>query len=913
MTRLALRLIALATPALDRESVIGDTIERFADLRASAGPSAARRWLWREVARVLRDAPRHRLAARSPRPAAVRARKAPLLSSLWQDVRYALRWFGRSPGFTAVAVLTLALGIGANTAMFAVVHAVVLKPLPFPNADRLMLVHLLMLGLEPGQESVYREMVWSYPKYQTLLEVQHVFDDTALFTSRTYSLSDGDEPEQVRGEVITDRYLPVLGITPTLGRAFTADEAHRPGADPVVVIGDGLWIRRYGGDAGVLGRRVQIGGVTHTIVGVLPRGFRGLNGNAEIWTPLAVSEAGNMEGRQNHSYMLVALRDASVAAEAAAAAVRVYGAQVDETNPGPPVHATARSLHDSRVDTDLRRLSLVVLGAVGFVLLIACVNLTNLLVARAVARHREVAIRVALGAGRFRIARQFGIESLLLSGAGAGAGLVVATGLLAIAGAVLPDPDVFLQSSVFPGTQRMTGAAGLTRIGAGMIRLDAATLAFTAGVTLVTALLVSILPAFQASALRPSHVLRAAGGTSTARGLGGFGSRAVLVAAEIAIALVLLAGAGLMLRSALHLYDTNIGADPTNVLTAAVDLPGARYSPESGARLQETLLYAVLALPGVESAGWGFCVPVSGGCNGTLASFPPQPRGEGNPLVGVTWISPGYVDVLRIPVIAGRNFTEHDRAGQPWVVLVNDTAARTFWPGETAIGKRIAIGMGGFGGNGAEIVGVVADVRYRAIETAAAPDVYLPLAQSYRGRMQLVVRSRLDTPSLVAAIGRGVRALDPALPLVGVTIKTMAERVGDAMWRTRVTAWLLSAFAGLAVLLTAIGIFGVMAQAVTQRTPELGLRMALGAERRDVLVLVLRRAMLVTGAGLALGVVGAWALTRLIGALLYHVTPTDPATLAIVAAALGVVSLTAAYIPARRATRIDPTVALRSE
>jgi predicted permease len=434
----------------------------------------------------------------------------------------------------------------------------------------------------------------------------------------------------------------------------------------------------------------------------------------------------------------------------------------------------------------------------------------------------------------------------------------------------------------------------------------------------LTATAVSVLPVIHASRARPWHVLKQTGGAATPRGARGFGSRAALVAGEIAVALVLLAGAGLMLRSALLLQRTPLGADPTNVLTAELELPGARYTPERGRELQHTLLEGIRAIPGVDAAGWTFCVPVSGRCNGTLAWFPPQPqRGPGqDPLVGIGWATPGYFEAFRIPVLEGRHFTEQDREGQPRVVLVNETAARTFWPGESAIGKRLGLGQGGFH-EGAEVIGVVADVRYRSLEGAAGaepgPFVYLPPAQSYRGRLHLVVRSRVEPRGLIAALGREVRDLDAALPLVGINIKMMDERLADAMWRTRVTAWLLSALAGLAMLLTAMGVFGVMAQTVAQRTPEFGVRMALGAERRDVLGLVLRRAVVVTAVGVGLGLAAALALTRVLSALLHGVTPTDPATLGGVAAVLSLVSLAAAWLPARRAARIDPLRSLREE
>jgi predicted permease len=568
-------------------------------------------------------------------------------------------------------------------------------------------------------------------------------------------------------------------------------------------------------------------------------------------------------------------------------------------------------LYDSRVDADLRRAVLIVLGAVGFVLLIACVNLTNLLVAKSIARSREVAIRMALGASRARVARQLMIEGLLLAGGGGLAGVAVASALLLAAGTLLPDAGVFFRTPITPGTPRIAGAAGLTRVGAGMIGLDVVTLAFTAGVVILTTVLVSVLPAFQASGVRPVPTLKVAGGHTT-RGFGRFGSRAILVGTEIALALVLLAGAGLMLRSASRLQHTSIGVDPENVISVQLDLPSARYDAGTGPLFHETLLERVRGIPGIEAAGWGFCMPVSGGCNGTRIWFPPPPQPEAGRtrLVGIAWATAGYFDALGIPILEGRNFTENDRVGRPKVALVNRTAARTYWPGESAVGKRIAVGQGGFQ-DGADVIGVVADVRYRTLETAAGPDVFLPLGQSYRANMQLVVRSGGGTRGLAPAITREVRNLDPNLPIRSV--KTMDERIDDAMWRTRVAAWLLSAFAGLALLLTAIGIFGVMAQMVVQRTSEIGIRMALGARRGDVLRLVLGRAAVVTLSGLIAGLVGALAVTRVLATLLYEVTPTDPATLVAVSVLLGGVSLVACYIPARRAISVDAVSALKSE
>ena len=838
------------------------------------------------------------------------------MSAIWQDVKYSLRLLARAPGFAAVAIATLALGIGANTAMFAVVNAVMLKPLPFTDADRLMLVHMLVPDREAGL-GVFRESVWSYPKYRTFLEVQNSFEDAALFAGRDYTLAGDGDPERVRGEVVTDRFPEILGITPILGRTFTYDEANRAGAQRVAMIGYGLWTRRYGADPAILGRSIQINGTPYTVVGVLPSGFRGLIGAAQIWTPLAVLEGSQLTERQSHSYTVVARRRADVSEEAAIAAVRVHGGQVDAqyrdgAGPGGAWGATANSLTASRVDVDLRRASVIILGAVGFVLVIACVNLTNLLVAKAIGRRREVAIRTAIGASRARILRQFAVESLLLAVLGALGGLAVASALLLVATALLPDPDVFFRTAIAPGVQRITGASGLTRIGASMIGFDATTLLFTCGVTVLTAAVVGLLPALHASSLRPSDALKTGTSGAGTRGFRGLGTRAGLVSTQIALALVLLTGAGLMLRSAARLHDTPTGVEPEHVLTVRFDLPRATYTPEKGISFYEQLVERARALPGVESVGLSDCPPVSGGCNATSIWFDGQPRrGAGyDPIVGVHWATTDYFSTLGIRLLRGRHFTSADRMGQPRVALVNEAAARTFWPNADPIGRTIAVGQGGFH-TGAQVIGIVTNVRYRTIETAATPDVYVPLSQSYQARMRMFIRGRIDSGDLVSGLNRELRALDPNLPLSEV--KTMEERLGDAMWRTRVSAWLLSAFAGLALLLTAIGVFGVMSQSVAQRTSEIGVRMALGAQTRDVLGLVLGRAMIVTGAGLLIGLAAALALTRLLTAFLYEVRASDPITFITVVVLLGSVALVACYLPARRATRIDAVSALRAE
>jgi putative ABC transport system permease protein len=778
------------------------------------------------------------------------------------DLRYAFRTLLKNPGFTIVAVLTLALGIGANTAMFAVVNAVLLKPLPFQDAERLMLVHLLA---PDGEAGTMREAVWSYPKYRTFLDIQQTFENTALFAGRDLSLSGDSSPERVRGEVVTDRFPGILGVTPILGRGFTGAEAHRAGEQAVVMLGHALWTRRYNADPSIVGRTLQINSAPYTVVGVLPAGFKGLIGNAEAWVPFAVYEPEYLTQRFAHGYYLVARRKGSVSEDQAIAALGVVGTQIAAEYNNKSWSATAASLYSSRLDGDLRRAALVLLGAVGLVLLIGCVNLTNLLIAKALGQRREVAVRSAIGASRMQIARQFVVESLVLAGIGSVLGIVIAGALLDVAAILLPDADVFFRAPMAPGARRTLGADGLARIGASMIRLDALTLLFTCAVAAVVSALIALVPAMQSASLRPIEAMRSGSRGGTSMGFQGFGARGALVTAQIALALVLLAGAGLMIKSAARLHGTGIGVTSERVLTARVDLPG--YNAERRGIFFTQLVDRLRALPGVESVGIANCPPVSGGCSSTIAGFVRgQHKGRpGMPSVGVHVASPEYFSTVGIQLRKGRLFTTDDRVERPRVVLVNETAARAFWPSTDPIGKTITLGAFGFEG-GAEVIGVVSDVRYSTIESASVPDAYIPFLQSPQARMRLFVRSRLDQASLVPAIRQEVRQLDASLPLSEV--KTMDERVGDAMWRTRVAAWLFSAFAGLALLLTAVGIFGVMSQTVSQRTPEIGVRMALGAQRSDVLGLVLGRAGVLTAVGIGAGIAIALGLTRVMTALL---------------------------------------------
>jgi putative ABC transport system permease protein len=545
---------------------------------------------------------------------------------------------------------------------------------------------------------------------------------------------------------------------------------------------------------------------------------------------------------------------------------------------------------------------LLLLLAVASVLLIVCVNLANLVFARALARQREIAIRLALGATRVRIVSQLMTESLVLALAGAIGGLIVAYGIVSAGAALLPDLQMVLQGRT----------AGLTRVGLAMIGLDGTTLLFTIGLVAATTVLFGLGPAWRTSRRDVTATMKSGSTGAVSEGHAGFGIRQLLIVTEIALALVLLSAGGLMLKSVARLQATALGFRPDSVLSFRLAMSPPQYDQARATQLFVELLDRLSGLAPIESVAYGGCAPISGGCNGTTASFPDRPvvPGARKPPVGVMWASPRYFETLGIPVVRGRVFSAQDRAGQPKVVVINEAAARAFWGSEDPIGKRIAVGQGGFG-DGAEVVGVVADVRYRTVESAVGPDVYLPLLQSTRPRGVIFVRSRSAAAALVPLLRREVHALDPDLPLTDV--KSMDERLGDATWRPRMMAWILGAFAAMALVLAALGIYGVMAQGVRQRTREIGVRLALGAAYADIMKLIVGRVLIIAVMGIGLGLISAIPSMRLLVSLLYQVSPADPAVLGGLALLLLFVALLAGYLPARQAARVDPLETLKAD
>jgi putative ABC transport system permease protein len=912
--RLAQWLLRQTLPLERYETVAGDLEEIFQlEQLPRLGARAARRWFWRQTlsiasTRLLRQ------AARPLVPAALLGapRTGDRMHALRHDLRYAIRALWNTPGFTCIAVLTLALGIGGSTAIFTLVQGLLLNRLPFTDPGQLMMVHIRVPDSLVNR-GIPREMPWSYPEYQQLFTAnQHAFQDSALFGSVGWTLtSNGRDPESLRGELIDSHYLSVLGVAPQLGRAIQPDEDRAPGVAPIVLMSHALWQRRFGGDPGVIGRSIGLNGTSHTVVGILPAGFRGLTGDAQIFVPI-LSSSNPMLGELNMpwlpSYYLVARRKADVSVAQAQSEVTVIGARHDAAFPPPAFvgvkggfGAYAIPLEDSRTDPLMRRAVFVLLGAVGAVLLIGCVNLANLMLTRALTRQREVAIRLAIGATRGRVVRQFLTESLIVAVAGACAGLLVALGAMRLAVWLLPEMNIMLPRGSFV----------LTRVGLGMIGLDLTTVLFALALAAVTTLLFGLMPAWQASRADVAHTIKSGGAGSVGHGASAAFLGNLLIVAETAMALVLLVAAGLMLTSVRNLQSTRLGFQPDGLILSSVSLPAARYDAPHRLQFFTRLLDDLRAQPGVQAAAFAACAPVSGGCNSTLAILPDRPLAPGTPpLIGVNPASPEYFQTLGIPLIKGRTFTDRDRDGQPPVVVINETAARRLWPGEDPIGKRIRL-TDIYGGNGAEVVGVVGDVRYRPVEAAITPDAYLSLPQAPLPNGFMFIRTRSDVAATTAMIRSVLRRLDADLPVVNV--KTMGDRFGDATWRTRLSADLLTLFAALALLLAAIGLYGVMAQGVAQRTREIGVRMALGADRGTIFRLVISRALIIGTIGVAVGVGVSVLLTPFLDTLLYEVKPNDPLTIAVLAIVLIAVTLLASYVPARRATRVDPLTSLRAE
>jgi putative ABC transport system permease protein len=828
------------------------------------------------------------------------ARGVTFLDQLIQDLRYGARMFRKSPGFTAVAVLTLALGIGANTAIFSVVNAVLLSPLPYTDANRLMLVKEVLPNTGPEPFNV------SGPDISQIEKLNHVFEGVGGFRVWTYEFFGKGEPDRVVADRVNSSLFDVLGVQPIMGRAFTPQEEQF--GHQVVILSYGLWQRQFGGERDILGQTVSLDRKPYTIVGVMPQSFvfplpgmlQGVA--ADLWVPLGLSKEELADFGDNFSYTVVGrlkptVHPSQVNADlqlVAQGVLHTYEVWASEAHMSPMgdfrLGMVSMPMRDEVIGP-LKPMLMMLLGAVGFVLLIACVNVANLLMMRAVGRQKEMAVRLAIGAGRFRLVRQFLVEGMLLAFTGGGLGLVFAVWVKQALAVRMP--------------------ANIPQFHA--VELDWTVLLFSFLLATMAGLAFSVWPILWASRTDFNPSLQESG-RGNSQGPDHQRVRAAFVVIEVALSVMLLVGAGLLVRSFQRVLNTNPGFRPENVLTASIDLPPAEYSRDSQVdsfyrQLMETLRHA----PGIAAAAGSTDLPLLGGWTHAFTAEgyqPPLPSGLS--LCNHSVIYGDYLQTMGIPLLRGRYFTEQDGPKSTHVLIVSESLAKKYWPGQDPLGKRLKWGPPDSQDPWLTVVGVVGDVKQGALDAATDPHTYEPYAQlGSMPSLRIAVRGQADPASLTAEVRSAVWGLDRQLALGSV--RTMDQVISRSTESRRFNLSLLSSFAALALILAAIGIYAVLAYSVTKRTHEIGVRMALGARGGDVLRLVLGQGLRVTAIGIVFGVAGALGLTRFLRSLLYEVQSTDPPTFAAVLLLLVVVSVAASYLPARRAARVDPMVALRYE
>jgi putative ABC transport system permease protein len=794
-----------------------------------------------------------------------------------------LRRLLKNPSFTAIAVLTLALGIGANSAIFSVINAVLLRPLPFPESDRLVGVYQVWKGTR---------QVMSPANFIDLRAQTQTLEDAAAVDSTEFTLTGAGDPVRLRGAEVSASFFNVLRARPAYGRTFAADE-NEPGKDKVVVLSHGLWQQRFGGRGDVVGSSVLIDGTPRTVVGIMPRGFSYPAGQ-ELWIPIEYND-NTRKARGAWFLSVIARLKPGASAEQSASEIASLGRNLEKAYPreNTDVGFTTFPLHEAIVG-DLRPALLVLLGAVGFVLLIACANVANLLLARAVARETELAVRTALGAGRVRLIRQLLTESLVLGAAGGSAGL-----LIAFWGS---DMLVALQPDGIPRLNEVT--------------IDRQVVIFTMVVSLVTGLIFGGIPAFQMTRGSLSLSLKE-GGRGNMASAGSARLRGSLVVAEMALAVMLLAGAGLLIKSFGKLQSVDPGFHPQETLSFELSLPRTTYKEDAQiVSFYERLSDRVRALPGVRAAGGVMGLPLSGlrfNISFKVAGRPDAAPGQ-EPAMEVRVATADYFRTLGVPLKRGRFFTDADTAETAPVVLLSEAAAEKYFPNEDPIGKRIEMGWSRSTDKkraGGEVVGIVGNVKELGLDEEFPAEIYLPMRQWPVGRMTMVARTAVPPMSLADEVKQAVRELDSNLPVN--EIRTVEDVVAESIAQPRFYMLLLGIFAAVALVLAAIGIFGVMSYTVSQRTREIGIRMALGAQGGSVVSMVVRQAMILAVVGLVVGVVAALALSRTMTTLLFEMSPTDPVTFATVAGVLASVAFLASYLPARRAANVDPIEALRAE
>ena len=804
---------------------------------------------------------------------------------LWQDLRYGLRTLRRNPGFCAVAILALALGIGPNTAIFTMVNAVLLKPLPIPEPDRVVMIWGTML------KSGFDQLPASAADYLDWKKQATSFDQmAAAFAIPEYGLnvSGAGEPERVAAALASREFLPALGLKPIAGRNFLPEE-DRPSGAPALLISKAFWLRRFHADPSAIGRTLTVDGVTRTIVGVVPHEFGEILA-VDLVLPTAIDP--NTTERRNHTFGIVAHLKPGVTAAQARAEMAVIARRLEQAYPATNTGWSTTLFPLAEMFAGrIRPVLIILLGAVGLLLLIACANLANLLLARAATREKEIAVRSALGAGRVRIIRQLLTESLVLAVAGGGLGLLLAVWSVHALRSVMP--------AMLPLLQHM--------------RVDPPVLAFTLGLSIVTGLLFGLVPAWKSSRTDLNTTLKEAAGRSESAG-GSYRLRGVLLASEVALAVLLAVSAGLLLRSFARVAAVDPGVRVANILTMNLSVSGVKYdTPVKRAHFYQDLVDRVQTLPGVRSAGAVLFLPLRvsllsfriGVSGFQIEGRPPFPPGQ-EPTADYRLATPGYFNTMGIALKQGRMFDQHDDLDAKRVAVVNEALVRRHFPRENPLARRITVG-----GQASEIVGVVADAKLYGLDAPIEPAIYVPHLQHPSDSMGLAIRTDGDPAAMASAVRQEIRKLDAEQPISNV--RTMEQVLSDSLMLRRVSMLMLTIFAGLALTLATVGIYGLTAYSVSRRTHEIGLRVALGANQSQILRLVVARGLATSLIGASIGLAAAFELTRALSGMLYGVTATDPLVFAAVPLLLVAVSGVASYVPARKATLIDPLTALRYE
>jgi putative ABC transport system permease protein len=801
-----------------------------------------------------------------------------------QDLRYGARMLLKNPGGAAVAVITLALGIGANTAIFSMVDALLLRPLPYHAPERLV---ILAQKSRQGRRNTV-----SYPNFSDWRERAHSFEEMAVARIESFNLTGVERPVQLRGRMVSGNFFHLLGVQPQLGRAFAAED-DRYGAPYTVLLSHGMWREKFGGDANVIGRKLQLNGEPYEVIGVLPKGFEYFRAD-DVYTPIGpflIPQTGMTDRGTSIGGMLALgrLRPGVTLAQANSEMAGL-AAQLEREHPAvnSGISAQAEALQDV-MSEDVRQTLWVLLGAVGFILLIACVNVASLLLAQAAERRQEIALRLALGAGRSRIVRQLLSESLLLALLGAGFGVVIGRWMLAGLLALAPN-DI-------PHLSRVS--------------LNLTVLLFTLGVAGLTSVLCGLAPAMHAARADLHTALKE--GRSSSAGASRAVMRKTLLVVEVSLALALLAGAGLLTRSMQRALAVDPGFNPDNLLTMRVMLTDDAYPAPRRLGFYDECLARINALPGVRGTALTISLPIDGSFWNAafFAADKPAPPRDNLPNAAMAPVTPNYFELMGIRLLKGRAFTSADNAQTPHVAVINESFARRIWPGEDPIGKRFRHGYPEYQSPWREVVGVVADIKLDGVESGASMQAYFPFAQETWSNFSIVARTTGDPLQSAASVERAIHTIDKDLPVFEV--RSMDQLMGASLAQRRLTLTVLGSFAALALLLAGVGIYGVIAYSVRQRTRELGIRMALGAQRRDVSKLIIVHGLKLAVLGVALGLCLALALTRWMESLLFEVRPTDPLTFTVIALVLLLVALLACWLPARRATKVDPLVALRHE